>query len=639
MRRLQLFLCMLLLAVASAPATAQQGACNGGQPVKLADQTWESATFTMHVIQALLETAYECKTEIVPGTPAATESALAQDDLQIIAEIWTGRSPIIEKAIKAGDVMVVGDTLAGGAEQGWYVPDYVVHGDSARGIEATAPDLKTWRDLPRYKHLFRDPEDPSKGRFLNCPSGWVCEQTNSRLLRVHGLEDDYSNFRAGTGAALDSAISSAYDRGVPILFYYWQPAGLMAKYKFAKVAQDPFDQQCWDTIVSGEGTLCSSDFLVAHLGVGVSARFAQANPGLIAFLERLQFQPPLLNKMILDMTESHASGQAMATRFLRENPDIWHAWLPSDAAARADAALGLAQPKAAGPDIFPDWSAADFVNKRLVALVKTYGDSLRKASELILTKVLLPVENMMQALPAWLFLAIVALLSWHATRKTLTTILYVACLYAIGAVGLWDKLMQTFSLVLVSTLFSIVLGIPVGVLAAGSKVLRRVLTPVLDVMQTLPSFVYLIPVLMLFGLGKVPALFATIIYAVPPLIRLTVLGLRQVDRNVMEAAQSFGVTRWQMLVRVTLPLARPSIMAGINQTTMMALAMVVVASMIGARGLGEDVLAGIQTLDVGRGLQAGVAIVILAIVIDRITQAYGRPRRRRQAMREQESAR
>jgi len=639
MRRLQLFLCMLVLAVASAPATAQQGACNGGQPVKLADQAWESATFTMHVIQALLETAYECKTEIVPGTPAATESALAQDDLQIIAEIWTGRSPIIEKAIKAGDVMVVGDTLAGGAEQGWYVPDYVVHGDSARGIEATAPDLKTWRDLPRYKHLFRDPEDPSKGRFLNCPSGWVCEQTNSRLLRVHGLEDDYSNFRAGTGAALDSAISSAYDRGVPILFYYWQPAGLMAKYKFAKVAQDPFDQQCWDTIVSGEGTLCSSDFLVAHLGVGVSARFAQANPGLIAFLERLQFQPPLLNKMILYMTESHASGQAMATRFLRENPDIWHAWLPSDAATRADTALGLAQPKAAGPDIFPDWSAADFVNKRLVALVKTYGDSLRKASELILTKVLLPVENMMQALPAWLFLAIVALLSWHATRKTLTTILYVACLYAIGAVGLWDKLMQTFSLVLVSTLFSIVLGIPVGVLAAGSKVLRRVLTPVLDVMQTLPSFVYLIPVLMLFGLGKVPALFATIIYAVPPLIRLTVLGLRQVDRNVMEAAQSFGVTRWQMLVRVTLPLARPSIMAGINQTTMMALAMVVVASMIGARGLGEDVLAGIQTLDVGRGLQAGVAIVILAIVIDRITQAYGRPRRRRQAMREQEGAR
>ncbi|WP_415793568.1 ABC transporter permease [Bordetella tumulicola] len=286
--------------------------------------------------------------------------------------------------------------------------------------------------------------------------------------------------------------------------------------------------------------------------------------------------------------------------------------------------------------MFPDWSVAEFVNQRLVAIVKHYGESLRKVSEVILTKVLLPVERLMQAIPAWLFLAFVAVLSWHGTRKTLPTILYVICLYAIGAVGLWDKLMQTFSLVLVSTVFSIIVGIPIGILAAGSKVLRRVLTPVLDVMQTLPSFVYLIPVLMLFGLGKVPALFATIIYAIPPLIRLTILGLHQVDRNVMEAAQSFGVTRWQMLLRVTLPLARPSIMAGINQTTMMALAMVVVASMIGARGLGEDVLAGIQTLDVGRGLQAGVAIVILAIIIDRITQAYGRPRRRRQAMRQQE---
>lgn len=639
MHRLRVFLCTVLLALASLPAMAQQEACNGGRPVRLADQTWESAAFTMHVIRALLESAYGCRTEIVPGTPAATESALAQDDLQIIAEIWSGRSPVIEQATKAGTVRVVGDTLAGGAQQGWYVPDYVVHGDRARGLEAVAPDLKSWRDLPRYKHLFRDPEDPSRGRFLNCPTGWVCEQTNTRLLEVHGLGSDYTNFRAGTGAALDAAISSAYDRGVPILFYYWQPAGLMAKYKFAKVAQDPFDPRCWATIVSGEGTLCSSDFLAARLGIGVSAPFASANPALVAFLERLQFQAPLLNRMILDMTESHASGPDMAVRFLRGNPQIWHAWLPADAAARADAALGLAQTGASEPGIFPRWSAADVVNQHLVATVKAYGDRLRAASDLMLIKVLLPVERLMQAIPAWLFLAIVALLSWHATRRVSATILYVACLYVIGAVGLWDKLMQTFSLVLVSTLCSILIGIPLGILAAGSRMLRRVLTPVLDVMQTLPSFVYLIPVLMLFGLGKVPALFATVVYAVPPLIRLTVLGLRQVDRNVMEAAQSFGVTRWQMLVKVSLPLARPSIMAGINQTTMMALAMVVVASMIGARGLGEDVLAGIQTLDVGRGLQAGVAIVILAIVIDRITQAYGQPRRRRHALQRQEEVR
>jgi glycine betaine/proline transport system substrate-binding protein len=267
-----------------------------------------------------------------------------------------------------------------------------------------------------------------------------------------------------------------------------------------------------------------------------------------------------------------------------------------------------------------------------MAAVKSYGEAFRTVSDFILTTVLLPVETAMLKIPALAFLALIALLSWHATRKVIATLLYVVCLYLIGAVGLWDKLIQTFSLVLIATVFSIVIGVPLGIIAARGQWLRRLMTPVLDVMQTLPSFVYLIPVLMLFGLGKVPALFATIIYAVPPLIRLTTLGLRQVDFDVKEAAQAFGVTPWQMLTKVTLPLARPSIMAGINQTTMMALAMVVVASMIGARGLGEDVLAGIQTLDVGRGLQAGIAIVILAIVIDRITQAYGKPRRARAAL-------
>jgi len=143
-------------------------------------------------------------------------------------------------------------------------------------------------------------------------------------------------------------------------------------------------------------------------------------------------------------------------------------------------------------------------------------------------------------------------------------------------------------------------------------------------MQTLPAFVYLIPVLMLFGLGKVPAVFATLIYALPPLVRLTELGLSQIDPSLLQAAHGLGATRWQRLRRIALPLALPSIMAGLNQSVMMALSMVVVASMIGARGLGEDVLAGIQTLNVGQGVEAGLAIVALAMVIDRISQAYGR---------------
>ena len=278
--------------------------------------------------------------------------------------------------------------------------------------------------------------------------------------------------------------------------------------------------------------------------------------------------------------------------------------------------------------MFPDnmtFSIAGWVNDGVDALVSHYGDVFRHISDTLLWAII-HLENLLRLTPWWLMLIIVGAIAWHATRKIFSTLLIVGLLFLVGAVGLWDKLMQTLALMLVATVIAVLLGIPLGILAARSNRLRSVLMPLLDIMQTMPSFVYLIPVLMLFGLGKVPAIFATVIYAVPPLIRLTDLGLRQVDREVMEAINAFGATPMQQLFGVQLPLAMPSIMAGINQTTMMALSMVVIASMIGARGLGEDVLVGIQTLNVGKGLEAGLAIVILAVVIDRITQAYGRPR-------------
>ncbi len=278
--------------------------------------------------------------------------------------------------------------------------------------------------------------------------------------------------------------------------------------------------------------------------------------------------------------------------------------------------------------MFPDrftFSIADWVNSWVDSLVTNYGDIFRHISDTMLWAIV-NLESLLRLAPWWLVLAIVAGVTWHATRKVVTTAVIVGLLFLVGAVGLWDKLMQTLALMMVATVISVLVGIPLGILAARSNRLRAVLMPMLDIMQTMPSFVYLIPVLMLFGLGKVPAIFATVIYSAPPLIRLTDLGIRQVNAEVMEAINAFGANRWQQLFGVQLPLAMPSIMAGINQTTMMALSMVVIASMIGARGLGEDVLVGIQTLNVGRGLEAGLAIVILAVVIDRITQAYGRPR-------------
>ena len=254
------------------------------------------------------------------------------------------------------------------------------------------------------------------------------------------------------------------------------------------------------------------------------------------------------------------------------------------------------------------------------AFVIAYGGAFRAISDVILI-FLLQIESVLRGAPWWLVLLVVGAISFGLTRRSLFSLGLVGATLLMGVLGLWDQAMQTLSLMVAALIGAAAIGIPFGVVLARYPRLRTVLLPVLDAMQTLPSFVYLVPALMLFGLGKVPALLATIIYATPPVVRLTDLGLRQANAEAVEAADAFGATPWQKLRWVEFPLALPSIMAGLNQATMMALSMVVVASMIGARGLGEEVLLGIQRLDTGRGIVAGVAIVALAIVLDRITQA------------------
>jgi glycine betaine/proline transport system permease protein len=279
--------------------------------------------------------------------------------------------------------------------------------------------------------------------------------------------------------------------------------------------------------------------------------------------------------------------------------------------------------------MFPDISFKDQINAFVQWLVAEHGDAFHAVSQSVLSLFLLPIEHALRGVHPAIVLGLVSALAWWSTRSAWRTAGLAFALFSIGCLGLWDALMQTLAIMLVATTLCLALGLPTGIAMSRHPRLRMLLLPVLDVMQTLPTFVYLIPVLMLFGLGKVPAIFATVVYALPPLIRMTDLGIRQVDAALLEASIAFGATPWQLLRTVQLPLARPSILAGINQTTMMSLSMVVIASMIGARGLGEDVLTGIQTLDSGRGLQAGLAIVILAIVVDRISQGFGQARRTR----------
>ncbi len=261
-------------------------------------------------------------------------------------------------------------------------------------------------------------------------------------------------------------------------------------------------------------------------------------------------------------------------------------------------------------------------NDFVTFLVVNFGDFFEAISNALLS-VLVPLEQMLRGAPPALVILIVALIAYAASRRIAFAVVIGAVMWGIGTLGLWQQAMQTVAILLVSVGLAIVVGVPAGVVMARSDRARTAMQPVLDLMQTIPSFVYLIPAAMLFGLGKVPAILATFIYAVPPLIRLTNLGIREVDTDVVEASRAFGANRWQMLRGVQIPLALPSIMQGVNQTTMMALAMVVIASMIGARGLGETVLLGLQRNDSGQGLVGGLGIVILAIVFDRISQAAG----------------
>jgi glycine betaine/proline transport system permease protein len=234
------------------------------------------------------------------------------------------------------------------------------------------------------------------------------------------------------------------------------------------------------------------------------------------------------------------------------------------------------------------------------------------------------LESGMKFLPPWLFIFLFACLVWYLSKRNKgLTIFTVVGLLLIWNLGLWSATVSTIALVVVATCIAILIGVPLGIGAALSRVMYKITMPILDFMQTMPAFVYLIPAIPFFGLGKVSAIFSTVIFSMPPAIRLTCLGIKQVPRELNECAEAFGSSRWQKLIKLQLPLATPTIMAGINQTVMLALSMVVIASMIGAKGLGGEVWKAIQRLQPGRGFEAGLGIVIVAIILDRVLQKVG----------------
>tara|TARA_R110001583_G_scaffold90144_3_gene231803 strand:- start:31715 stop:32884 length:1170 start_codon:yes stop_codon:yes gene_type:complete len=322
-----------------------------------------------------------------------------------------------------------------------------------------------------------------------------------------------------------------------------------------------------------------------------------------------------------------------------DNP--WAGAAPADAPAApaggeaANDWLAQSVPASDVPDKPFDWLRPfdnavipldDWVDSGLTWVVDHFRPAFQ-AIRVPIDATLTGIEHGLLAVPPLLMIALIGLIAWQASGRRLA-IGSVLSLLMIGFIGAWSEAMVTLSLVLTSVAFCMVIGLPLGIAMARSDRLESVARPLLDAMQTTPAFVYLVPVVMLFGIGNVPGVVVTIVFALPPLIRLTNLGIRQVRADLIEASRAFGASPWQLLTKVQLPLAMPTIMAGINQTLMLALSMVVIASMIAVGGLGQMVLRGIGRLDMGLATVGGLGIVILAIMLDRITQAMASPGRK-----------
>jgi len=270
----------------------------------------------------------------------------------------------------------------------------------------------------------------------------------------------------------------------------------------------------------------------------------------------------------------------------------------------------------------PKFPLAELIN-RLLDFLTSHFALFTKAVSNVLSTGIHDMVAVLMYFPPWVLILVFAALAWKVAgwRVGVFTVLGLALLWN---VQLWYPTMQTLTLVTIATAIAMLIGLPLGILAALSQTAYRIIMPILDFIQTMPAFVYLIPAIPFFGLGPVSAIFATVIFAMPPAIRLTALGIRQVPADLIEASDAFGSTKTQKLVKVQLPLAVPTIMAGVNQTIMLALSMVVIAAMIGAEGLGGKVWEAIQRLEPGKGFQAGIAVVILAMILDRMTQRIGR---------------
>ncbi|TCS64123.1 ABC transporter substrate-binding protein [Varunaivibrio sulfuroxidans] len=320
----------LTMSTARAASTAAPQ-CEINRPIVFSDLNWDSNRFHTALARFIVEKGYGCKTDATPGDTMPLIMALIRGDNDVMMELWEENvKDVWQKAEKQGKVEKVGVNFPD-AVQGWFIPKYLAEG-KAKGLKSVA-------DLPKYKDLFQDPEEPSKGRFTNCPAGWGCEDVNSKKLKAYGLLKDYTNFRVGTGAALDAAIAGAYKRKKPILFYYWGPTWIMGKYDMVQLQEPKYDPKVWDNLLKNDNAKQACAYPVVAVEVAVSKPFADKAPKIINFLSHYHTNNAMVSRALTYMQENNVSAKDAALHFLKTQQKVWTKWVPADVAKRVESAL------------------------------------------------------------------------------------------------------------------------------------------------------------------------------------------------------------------------------------------------------------------------------------------------------------
>ena len=589
-------LLLTLLAAPSAALTASPTQLDGDacRTVRLSDVGWTDVTATTALFSVLLERLGYQPQVTVLAVPV-TFASMKNKDIDVFLGNWMPTQEGDSRAYVAdGSIDVLGPNLTG-AKYTLAVPSYTYDAG-----------LKSFADIQRFASQLKNSiygiEAGNDGNRLILS---MLKQNLFGLVEFKLIESSEQGMLA--------EVERAYHEHAPIVFLAWDPHPMNMRFDLKYLA--------------GGDSVFGPNYGGASVYTNTRAGYSLQCPNVGRLLKNLHFTPRGESQLMASILDEHQPPEVAAAAWLKANPAVVSAWLDGvytfDGRPGLDALRG--ERKAGGGSSFEHWISAHKIPVGdtvavMIDYIKAHGRAVFDGVSTLIRGSVDGLTSLLRIIPAPLLILGVAALSWLLRRSLPLAVFVSLALLFIMNQGYWLPTLETLSLVIVAALLSTAIGVPLGIAAAHRPGFYAALRPVLDLMQTLPTFVYLIPTLVLFGLGVVPGLISTVIFALPAPIRLTQLGISSVPESLLEAGQAFGATRLQMLWKIELPSAAPTIVAGITQCIMLSLSMVVIAALVGAGGLGVPVVRALNTVQVGMGFEAGFVIVLLAIILDRISR-------------------